>query len=251
VYCWGDNAFGDIGCTNNIATPVPHTSPRLLIPSTATLKVEQVAVGIEGTCVRVTDNGAKKVMCFGNAAWGILGDGTPQQGDKGCQTSTVTNVGSLGVGALTTADFAMCMRDLNSEFFCWGMNYVYFNVGLLDPSDNAQVFVSPKKLGFLGQSASAVSIGWLHTCALGRNDGSVTCWGGSSHYETGAKKDVAFPTQIVLPGTATQIAAHRQFTCALMTAGQVLCWGNNETQVIGPTNQVGANAASPTPIVWP
>lgn len=253
IYCWGDNSYGDIGCANNVATPVLRTSPRLLIASTAMLTIEEVAVGLQGTCVRVTESGAKKLKCFGNAAWGILGDGTPAQGDKACQTSTVTGFGSLGIGSVTTADFAMCIRDGNSEIFCWGMNDVYYNVGLLDPNDPSQVFTSPRKLGFLGQNASQISIGWLHTCALGRTDGSVTCWGGSTHFETGIKVGKAQPTSIALPkqATATRVAAHRQFTCALMTDGQVLCWGNNETQAIGPTNKVGVDVPSPTAIVWP
>jgi hypothetical protein len=66
---------------------------------------------------------------------------------------------------------------------------------------------------------------YMRVCAVSDN-GDLVCVGGSN-----AQSDVASPFQAPMTGSFTHVAgggdtAHRAFGCALDTAGEVSCWGN-------------------------
>jgi cysteine-rich repeat protein len=87
-----------------------------------------------------------------------------------------------------------------------------------------------------------VATGGEHTCIL-TNAGTVKCWGNGSFgrlgygnvdnigdNETPANPNVG---NVNLGGTATQITAGAEHTCALLTGGNVVCWGNGTSGRLG------------------
>lgn len=92
----------------------------------------------------------------------------------------------------------------------------------------------------------AVGAGLAHSCAL-RADGTVWCWGGNAHGQSGARDAIApfasvtTPTRIDIEG-ATEISVGAMHACALTSAGRVLCWGGN---VFGELGRAGDGGPEP------
>ncbi|ACY19173.1 RCC1 domain-containing protein [Haliangium ochraceum] len=91
------------------------------------------------------------------------------------------------------------------------------------------------------------ALGTNHTCAL-LNDGDVLCWGRHAQGELGygplgelsvdpdpEKPKLAAPIANTVPlgGKAVQISSRDGHTCALLEAGEVVCWGRSEGGALG------------------
>jgi hypothetical protein len=242
VYCWGENGYGALGCAPDAGSvAIATSSPRLLLDGKE--DIAQLAIGGYANCA-LKSNG--DVLCFGNTAWGNLGDGRSGP-DQGCQTSKLTGFASNRVEHLETADFATCAKDINAQFYCWGVNDVYFNAGLLWPPQAVPTFTTPFHLP-VPSGTRSVSIGWLHSCGLELN-GNVSCWGQSNKGETGTIGGGPISSRSIAGlSDVREIASHRQFTCARQGDGQIMCWGDNE---FGELGSVGPTTATPRPVSWP
>ena len=92
------------------------------------------------------------------------------------------------------------------------------------------------------QAMSELSAGDSHTCAL-TADGAAECWGFNSigQIGNGTTTDAHIPTGVSgLTSGVVAVAAGGTHTCALTSAGAVLCWGSNGN------GQLGASTA-PSP----
>jgi alpha-tubulin suppressor-like RCC1 family protein len=94
--------------------------------------------------------------------------------------------------------------------------------------------------------AAAISVGLLHTCAL-LLDGTAECWGQNRHGELGNGTTTNFSSTPVAVSNLSGVAglsvgdAH---TCALLSGGNVACWGNNSYGQLGN----GTTAVSALPV---
>ena len=96
------------------------------------------------------------------------------------------------------------------------------------------------------QGARAVSTGRAHACAV-LYDGRVRCWGAGTVGQRGdgSDADAVLPVTAELspstPGPAVKVAAGRDHTCAVTSAGRVSCWGSNSNGQLGnPTLATGS-----------
>ena len=77
-------------------------------------------------------------------------------------------------------------------------------------------------------SASSVSAGRYHTCALLSN-GTIQCWGRSTRGQlgTGNTTELKAPGKSVIGiSTAVVVSSGREHTCAVLLNGEVFCWGS-------------------------
>jgi Ca2+-binding RTX toxin-like protein len=153
---------------------------------------------------------------------------------------------ALGTGrtatAITAGDYHACALLDNATVKCWGDN----GTGLLGLGDVANRGDSPGEMGDAlpavalgaGRTATAISAGGVHTCALLDND-QAKCWGRNAEGQLGlgdtanrgdspGEMGDALPAVALGTGrTATAITTSSLHTCALLDNDQAKCWGRN------------------------
>jgi alpha-tubulin suppressor-like RCC1 family protein len=231
--------------------------------------VSEIAVG-SGTSCAVTTAGA--AQCWGWNSYGELGVGT-STGPQNCGTvdnpigCSATPVGVSGLGSgvseMGVGYSHACARMTVGGVRCWG-NAVGGALGNGNDTGPQVCGVlsfpcstMPATVGGLDGPASALAVGWNHTCAV---TGGVECWGGHRDGALGNGSSTGHsssPVAVDLPDgvTVTAIGAGEQFTCAVTSTGGVLCWGSNRFGQLGSgtstgPQQCGANdfACSTAPV---
>lgn len=128
----------------------------------------------------------------------------------------------------------------SGEVYCWGYNVT----GALGSGNGTEEIVGndedPVDVGpvDVGGFATSVTCGQLHTCAV-LDTGEVVCWGdgqygqlGYGNTETIGDDEVPADVGPVDVGAqVTQVAAGRNFTCAVLSGGGVKCWGQGKPAI--------------------
>jgi len=119
VYCWGENAYGQLGnnttTNSNVPVAVIATAGEVLNGKT----IQEVQVGLRHSCVRASGG----AYCWGLNSSGQVGDGSNTQRNKPVAVSqqagmlTASNVISIGAGSNRG-----CAVVTDGRTFCWGLN---------------------------------------------------------------------------------------------------------------------------------
>ncbi len=162
------------------------------------------------------------------------GDATPSSPDAGPRDPRPG--GRLMVGLRTT-----CALSEGSPIraLCWGDG----TQGQLDGTGITRV-ATPRAISGT-DSAHWISMGSDHACAA-RTLGTVVCWGERANGKIGdgsTTTDIALSTEVPGITTALTTAVGSQHSCALLSSGEVLCWGRNQVGQVGRGGPVGGNAA--------
>ncbi len=237
VLCWGSHNEGQLGyglLGDSSADPDPE-QPKLdrppMMPVDIGGKAVQIASRNFHTCV-ILDSG--NVRCWGRGGGGQLGYITP--GNVG-DDETPASMGDVDLGGvavqIATGSAHTCALLDTGNVRCWGLGEEG-QLGYGDTEDVGDDEV-PSVAGDvpLGGTAVQVAAGGLHSCAL-LDNGEVRCWGsgefGALGY--GNNLDVGNATTpeeagpVPLGGTAIQVVAGGQHSCALLDNGGVRCWGD-------------------------
>lgn len=220
VKCWGANNRGQLGRGNTTASTTPVDVSGL------TAGVLDISVGGGHTCALLS-GGA--VRCWGNNGVGQIGDGTTT--DRTTSVQVLTGVNSIGVGNVHS-----CAVATVSGLQCWGQN----SVGELGDGTNTNRLV-PTAVSGLASGVTRVVAGPAITCALNAI-GSLQCWGLNNQGQLGIGNTTNRNTPQAVTGLAagvTDVALSSAHACAVLSTGEVKCWGDNSD------NQLG-NGARPT-----
>ena len=127
-------------------------------------------------------------------------------------------------GLIAAGGYHTCALASNGTVRCWGDN----TTGQLGVGTSAQR-LAPVQVAGLGSDIQADAAKGAFSCAL-TPAGGVKCWGDNSHGELGDGTLMQRRTPVAVAGLGSgvrSIATGDLHTCAVTTAGAVLCWGSN------------------------
>lgn len=216
--CWGNNGQGQLGDGTSTQRLTPVDVSGLTSGATA------IAPGLSHTCA-LTIGG--RVKCWGeNYTFGRLGDGTTLQRTTPIYLSGLTN----GSSPIDAGGFHSCVRTISGGAKCWGYN-AYSQLG--DGTSTQRL--TPVNVTGLTSGVTAISAGYLHTCAL-TTAGGVKCWGYNGNGQLGDGTTSTRLTALDVSGLISGVIAittGTRHTCALTTSGGVKCWGQNAYGQLG------------------
>lgn len=247
VLCWGFGGNGRLGYgnTHDIGdNEKPEFAGAVSLGGTAI----SISAGEAHTCA-VLAGGA--VRCWGYGRAGQLGNGDIRDiGDDELPSSVApVDLGGAKAVSVTAGDSHSCVLLDTGGVRCWGFaGYGQLGLGSVPPGENpiigdneSPASVGPVDLG-AGRTASAISAGGLHTCAVLDNE-DVRCWGFAGNGQLGygnisnvgdneAPAAVA-PVDLGPSANVTTVSAGRAHTCARLETGSAYCWGDNAFSQLG------------------
>ena len=128
-----------------------------------------------------------------------------------------------GVTAISAGAHHTCALARGGVVKCWGNN-AYHQLGNGTTEDSLVAGEVPG----LSSGVIAITAGIGHTCAL-VTKGAVKCWGDNKYGQLGdgTTTSSSAPVEVTgLPSGVRAISTGGYHTCALTTAGSVVCWGN-------------------------
>ena len=86
-------------------------------------------------------------------------------------------------------------------------------------------------------AVKAIATGARHTCAVVGDDGRVMCWGQNTDGQLGdgTMTSRTKPAFVLALSGARELAVGSTFSCALLTSGNVMCWGRLPGRPVAPT----------------
>lgn len=214
VKCWGYNVLGGVGDGTTVS---PRLTP--VNVSGLTSGVSAISTGIRHSCALTTGGGVK---CWGQNAYGQLGDGTTTDRTAPVNVSGLTS----GVASISAGEQHSCARTTGGGAKCWGTN----SNGQLGDNTTTQR-LTPVYVNGLTSGVTAIAAGNFHTCALITN-GGMKCWGKNNVGQLGDGTTTQSLTPVDVSGLTSGVALLSpglSHTCARVSGGWVKCWGENYT----------------------
>ena len=240
VYCWGDNASGQLGrgdTTGESLTPVQVDSAN--IDGTGNKKAVGLAAAGYGTCAIMQDG---TIRCWGKGL--TTGNGTGSDTGVSVQVTSTYFDGSEGKKAIAISGKAntMCAVTDGGLVRCWGDNSDRMLGNNNYPTDS--LIPTPTDTAVIdGVSAKAISIGvGVNSACAGLNDGTLACWGNNGEEQIGDLTDThrSVPTlvsQNSINGStnnkAVAVAVGDKHACAVVDSKRVFCWGKFSDYQLG------------------
>jgi hypothetical protein len=212
AWCWGKNASGQLGdgTTEDRSTPVQVPILRDLLTLTA---------GFSHTCAR----NDSLIYCWGDNHAGQLG-GEPDSGNPVVVVNAMNFPRRVAAHATLT-----CGVDWFYKLWCWGANP--------EPSLTTETlsnYLKPHIIQpFAGKANSMIAVGTHFVCAF-TTDQLMQCWGaGLTSAETYSSAQPLTITGFSPFSGITQLVAGDGHSCALLSDGNVVCWGDNYFDQLG------------------
>jgi alpha-tubulin suppressor-like RCC1 family protein len=211
TWCWGRNQYGELGTAGN-PSPVP-VQARIS-------QLVDVKAGKQSTC-GIKDDGT--LWCWGR----ILSD---DEDDLRSPPQQITAAGT---------DFRQL--DMAEEVL-----YALKQDGSIWTHHQG----TTQKI--VEGGATQFSVFYEYSVCFVRSDKTLWCQGDNSNgiLGNGTTDSSAVPVQVAIPASVQQVSLGGNFACALTTAGEVWCWGSNETAQTGTrqsTHECSWSGAGPLP----
>ncbi len=242
VRCWGENVSSQLGdgTTTNRTAPVA-----VMGLSGAQIRL---AAYDHHTCAVGQD---RRVLCWGANPFGEAAGGTevvPTPAPVQYMGSDLNGIVDVRVGqasspALMATTQWRCALHNDGRVFCWGASNNANSAGQLGDGTTTNRATPAPVTGLT--DATAISVGWLHACAL-RRGGTVVCWGSNAQGQLGDGTTTNRTTPVAVTGLtgAVELSSGDYHTCARRSDGSVWCWGYNYYGELGDSTMVNRSTAA-------
>lgn len=221
LWCWGLNAFGQLGTFDLTSRIVAAKVRGLDVQVSAVVTAEQLTCALDSAGV---------VWCWGNNNNFTLGQPTDRTAgvNKPGSVVPIQVPGLEPVTLLRAGGNHLCAIEASGMVKCWGDNkFGQLGIG------NADQTVEPRPTVDLGGRVLDLALGQSHSCAL-LEGGRVRCWGANQHDQLGFQSELipgevpfvsAPAADVALGAPAVAITAGRYFVCATLEDASLRCWG--------------------------
>ncbi|MET0229687.1 MAG: hypothetical protein ABW186_02000 [Rhodanobacteraceae bacterium] len=228
--CWGAGSSGQLGTGFTFAD---GTSQPQLVKGPDN-RFADIALGYLHTCAR-TDDG--RVFCWGDDSAGQVGDAValPSTAIR-VEPVLVSGLPGLAVG-IAAGGYQSCAVLDTGALYCWGA------------LASMEVATAPQLMSMFPEPVKKVVVGNRHFCAI-LAAGNVECVGQNDVGQTGNTQSSQASWEafsVPLPGSAVDLSAGDDFTCARIANAEIYCWGNNTFGELGYGEP--AHRASPGVVV--
>jgi len=230
AYCWGGNAHGQLGDSSTTDRPAP-------VAVHGGLVFQALTAGERHTCGVDADG---YPYCWGDNEFGQSGTGASGARSYPSRVQGRTRMKLMSAGARHTCA-TIVHWELEDRIFCWGNN-AHGQLGnreLRNSAAPAPVFGTVRY--------TSLAAGSRHTCAVNAA-GHVLCWGANERGQLGngsvTNSNVPFPIRIGTRIRFSSVAVGEAHSCALTTAGEAVCWGDNADGQLG-INKAGGREMMP------
>lgn len=245
VFCWGDNADGQLGQPPQGLTRA--NKPKKVPLPPGIVGIATIAAGAFHTCVMTA--ASKQLWCWGRNSCGQLGAGdavspSPQPRKV---TSVNANANDLTWAVVAPGNDHTCAIDEGGALYCWGCSSRSQAGAIGNSPVSSPTNAQPDKANLAALSANT-----NHTCGAKGSGGGVACWGTESFGELGDGPPSAeaseSATGIALPAQFKSIVTGEHHSCALNANGGIFCWGDNSLGQLGFIDG-GSSVDAPVPSV--
>ena len=263
IRCWGSNEYGQLGLGHTETVGDDEAPSAALAEVPLSVDALQVSVGGEQACAILDGD---RVTCWGRNDLGQLGLGRVGNvgDDEALSSDDYINfvVPMEGLVSARVHNCAVAVTGTTST--CWGFNGDG-QLALGTTTDRPEATVRDRGMVMWTQIVRELSAGADFVC-IRTQSAHMRCWGNNDYGQLG------FPhleyigdseNMLSLPpidlgldseeniALARMIAAGEQHACALLSTGEVACWGRNQEGQLGlgfvstaPLDYVGGSVQS-------
>jgi alpha-tubulin suppressor-like RCC1 family protein/outer membrane protein OmpA-like peptidoglycan-associated protein len=254
-HCAGENSDGQLGSGDNTdlnyGKEIREANNGMLFAN-----VFYTTVGANHSCFITSSNAsvASGVYCWGDNAYGQLGDGTTT--DRNVPTRVADNQASgfvnTGVNYIVAGYNHTCAVKAD-QIFCWGRN----DQGQLGngSTTDSSLAVKPGSPFATGNASQAITLGESHSCAteFSTSPRTVYCWGDNFYGQLGNGTNTDSSTPVATNISGASGASEAQFISSLASTadstcmagnsgfGNVYCWGRNDAGQLGDGTRTAKN----------
>ena len=253
VDCWGYGDQGQLGngvyYPNDSGSATPVSVEGVGGAGTLTGVTSLISGGSYGSYCALLSSGG--VDCWGDGGFGQLGNGKFYENRRGGHATPVAVEGVGGSGTLAGAtsifsdqDATVCALLTSGAVVCWGAGFAG-QLGDGTSSDSAVPMIVAG-VGGTGTLTGVTSLiggglpGFGDYCAL-LTSGGVDCWGDGSDGELGNGTFSGSSSPVAVEGVGgsgtltavTNVVSDNLGYCALLTSGEVDCWGFGQDGELG------------------
>ncbi len=239
VDCWGWNDDGQLGdgTTENSSTPVPVSELTDVIAIDASNRTP---------CAIISGG---ELKCWGSNSQELLDYHINylRESQSESHSSTPLTMPVSGVKAVTDGAEQICALEESDDVYCWGNTLVgTLNNGIYS-GHGTQLTPWEEASGM-----TTLSGGSFDDCGI--VSGGVKCWGDDEFGQLGdgvitSNEGEGSQTPVAASGISGAIAVSAGYTsgCALLSDGDIDCWGWGEDGDLGDGSEEAS--ATPTPVV--
>ena len=249
LYCWGRNDQGQLGDGTTTDRSVPTVVASTFNTANTVMTSAGFSMSSGHTCA-TSWTGSYGLYCWGDNAYGQLGDGTTI--DKLVPTAVTGVVNTQGTKAVGTTRFSTCAySQTNNSVKCWGRN----DKGQLGDGTNinrsSATAVDAGTDGFVNNANSGNFAGGGDTMCM-HSGQTLYCFGDNSTNQVTSAATASYntPTKIAPVGTFTNsgyignngLAVSSSLTNGFVCYGRY-CWGANANGQLSQNNTTAATSA--------